>query len=198
MMKPVIKFVLPLAVLGLLGGCGSQTKSHSASSNKPKTSKVAKNKAVNSSNSAASQSSVTQSSSDSESSVASSQSSSSSEHQHSVKSPATSQQPTKASSAKTKMTQAHPAVTQQSVASKISQTLGGQYAPQDLAFQFSQSGAGTYTVQVQENHQSPNMKAKGADPSTSPTVAWFKTNTNGQLLKSVDGGATYTVVGNAY
>jgi hypothetical protein len=195
MMKPVIKFVLPLAVLGLLGGCGSQTKSHSASSNRPKTSKVAKNKAVSSS-SVTSQSSTVQSSSDSASSAGSSQSSSSSAR--SVKSPAISQQPVKTSSAKTKMTQTHPAVTQQSVASKISQTLSGQYAPQDLAFQFSQSGAGTYTVHVQENHQSPNMKAKGADPSTSPTVAWFKTNTNGQLLKSVDGGATYTVVGNAY
>ncbi|WP_203649923.1 hypothetical protein [Secundilactobacillus yichangensis] len=189
-MKQLIKVVLPLAVLSLLGGCGSQTKSHSGST-KPKTTKVAK-KAADKVNSI--------SDSSSKKTTADSDSSSQSEktNQISGESGSSTQQQAKANHAQTAVTKAHPAVTQQTVANRISQSLSGRYAPQDLTFQFSQSGAGTYTVQVQENHQSPNMKAQGADPSTSPTIAWYKTNASGQLLKSVDGGVTYTIVGNAY
>ena len=179
-MKTLIKIVLPMAVLGLLGGCGSQTKSHSASS---ESSAKTENKVAN--NSSASQSSSEQ---------AASESTSSSEKT----SGKTGEKVTSEQQNKTSTTQTHPAVTQQSVANRIAQSLSNQYAPQDLTFQFSQSGSGTYVVQVRENHQSANMRAQGADPSTSPTIAWYKTNANGQLLKSVDGGVTYVVVGNAY
>lgn len=197
-MKQLIKVVLPLAVLGLLGGCGSQTKSHSGSA-KTKTAKVTKKAANHVSSTSESTSEKPASSVDS---AAQSGKASGSAEENTASAP----QQTKTSQAKTNtnngsktaVTKAHPAVTQQSVASRISQSLSSQYKPQDLAFQFSQSGSGTYTVQVQENHQSANMQAKGADPSTSPTIAWFKTNASGQLLKSVDGGVTYAVVGNAY
>lgn len=198
-MKQLIKVVLPFAVLGLLGGCGSQTKSHSDAA-KTKTAKVTKKTAhhVSSTSNAVSGKQASSAETSARSQKAS---------QPAEKRAASTQQQAKASQAKansnkepkTAVTKAaHPAVTQQSVASRISQSLSGQYKPQDLAFQFSQSGSGTYTVQVQENHQSPNMQAKGADPSTSPTIAWFKTNASGQLLKSVDGGVNYSVVGNAY
>lgn len=189
-MKQLIKVVLPLAVLGLLGGCGSQTKTHSRSS-KPKTTKVAK-KATDKVNSI-SDSSAEKTTSDSDSSSQSEKT-----NQATGTSSSSTQQQAQSKRSQTAVTKTHPAVTQQSVANRISQSLSGRYAPQDLTFQFSQSGAGTYTVQVQENHQSANMKARGADPSTSPTIAWYKTNANGQLLKSVDGGVSYTVVGNAY
>lgn len=197
-MKQLIKVVLPLAALGLLGGCGSQTKSHSDSA-KTKTARVTKKAAnhVSSTSDATSGKLV----SSAASSAQTKKTSGSAE-----KNTASTPQQAKTSQAKantnqvpkTAVTKAHLAVTQQSVASRISQSLSSQYKPQDLAFQFSQSGSGIYTVQVQENHQSPNMQAKGTDPSTSPTIAWFKTNASGQLLKSVDGGVNYAVVGSAY
>lgn len=179
-MKSLIKFVLPLAVLGLLGGCGAQSKSQSDSS-KTSSSKVAK-------------SATSHSQSESNKSDSDSTSDSNSQSDQSVNdSNATST----TKNANTVKKSSH-AVTQQTIASRISRLLSYQYAPQDLTMQFSQSASGTYTIQVQENHQSPNMKAQGADPNTSPTIAWFKTNTSGQLLKSTDGGVSYTVVGNAY
>lgn len=188
-MKTLIKIVLPLAFLGLLGGCGSQTKSHSASK-ESKTTEVAKSK-TNSSSSSSTSDFSTKASSES-----SSESEKPSEKKQDSQTIAKSQVQAKGS--QNNVTQSHPAVTQRVLASRISRLLSGQYAPQDLSFQFNQAGSGIYTVQVQENHQSPNMKAKGADPSTSPTIAWFKTNAQGQLLKSVDGGVNYVVVGNAY
>lgn len=72
-----------------------------------------------------------------------------------------------------------------------------QYNRQDLLMAVTAVN-GIFTVQVQENHQSPNMKKMGADPNVNPTVAWFQSNTNGQLLRSDNGGASYYVVGNAY
>ncbi|HBF74055.1 MAG TPA: hypothetical protein DDW71_02195 [Lactobacillus sp.] len=189
-MKTLIKIVLPMAVLGLLGGCGSQTKSHSASK-ESKTTEVAKPKTNSSSSSSSTSDSSTKPVAES-----SAQSEQPSEKRQNNQTTAKTQAKTQSSQAD--VTQSHPAVTQQMLASRISRLLSGQYAPQDLSFQFNQAGSGIYTVQVQENHQSPNMKAKGADPSTSPTIAWFKTNAKGQLLKSVDGGVNYVVVGNAY
>lgn len=188
MMTRLIKIILPLAVVGLLGGCGSQSKSHSDTSSKATSSKVAKRSTSESSSSESLQSS--------QSSSARSQSSANSSSER-VSSNATSvtRSARRSSQATTKAT---PAVNQKTIASRISRLLSNQYAPQDLTMQFTQSAYGTYTVQVQENHQSANMRARGADPNTSPTIAWFKTNTQGQLLKSVDGGATYQVVGNAY
>lgn len=177
--------MLPMAVLGLLGGCGSQEKSHSAST-KSQTSQVAKSKTSSRSESDSSTKTVAESSTEAKKPSEKKQDSQTTKQQAQTK------------GSQENVTESHPAVTQQVLASRISRLLSGQYAPQDLSFQFNQSGAGIYTVQVQENHQSPNMKAKGADPSTSPTIAWFKTNAKGQLLKSVDGGVNYVVVGNAY
>lgn len=178
-----------MAVLGLLGGCGSQTKSHSASK-ESKTTEVAKPKTNSSSSSSTSDSSTKP--------VAESSAESAQPSEKRQNNQTTAKTQAKTQSSQANVTQSHPAVTQQMLASRISRLLSGQYAPQDLSFQFNQAGSGIYTVQVQENHQSPNMKAKGADPSTSPTIAWFKTNAKGQLLKSVDGGVNYVVVGNVY
>ncbi len=40
--------------------------------------------------------------------------------------------------------------------------------------QISQSSPNIYTVQVRENHQSPNMRAKYVDPSTSQRLLGLK------------------------
>ncbi|MTV82068.1 hypothetical protein [Secundilactobacillus folii] len=199
-MKRLIRVVLPLALLSLLGGCGSQTKSHSGSSSKTPSSKVAKhssNQASTSKQQAGSASTSDSSNSNSASSSSTTTGNSSSKTSNATSGSAATST-TKSQQRGASAQKASPAVSQQTIASRISRLLSNQYAPQDLAMQFSQSTNGTYTVQVQENHQSPNMKAKGADPNTSPTIAWFKTNTSGQLLKSTDGGASYQVVGNAY
>ena len=46
-------------------------------------------------------------------------------------------------------------------------------------------------IQVTENHNSANMKAKGVDPNTAPTVAWFEVTTSGELYRSDNGGASF-------
>lgn len=185
-MKNVIKLVLPIAVIGLLAGCGGQSQATHDSSNKTTSSQ-------SSSKQSSSKTSSDESTSTSESQSSESAASQSSSSQSSQSAQQSSGQQSSQSTAK-----ATPAISQKTLASRITRLLSNQYAPQDLSMQFSQSQAGTYTIQVTENHQSANMKAQGADPNTSPTVAWFQTNSKGQLLESKDGGATYAVVGNAY
>jgi hypothetical protein len=51
---------------------------------------------------------------------------------------------------------------------------------------------------IKENHQSDAMKQAGADPNTSPTVAHYRINANGELEKSSDGLNSWTVVSRTY
>lgn len=51
---------------------------------------------------------------------------------------------------------------------------------------------------IKENHQSDAMKQAGADPNTSPTVAHYRINANGELEKSSDGLNDWTVVSRTY
>lgn len=190
--KQVVKWGLPLLMLGVLGGCGQNKQSQSQSES------TASSKQVKQSDQSSSDSSMSASTS-SESDAATSASDATSTTQSNASTAATSssqsadstqKNTTKSSSASTTGT-----VSQASVLNQVYQQLSGQYARQDLLMQVSQGQPGIYTVQVQENHQSANMKSAGADPSTTPTVAWFQTNQQGQLLRSDNGGASYYVVG---
>lgn len=190
--KQVVKWGLPLLMLGVLGGCGQNKQSQSQSES------TASSKQVKQSDQSSSDSSTSASTS-SESDAATSASDATSATQSTASTAATSssqsadsaqKNTTKSSSASTTGT-----VSQASVLNQVYQQLSGQYARQDLLMQVSQGQPGIYTVQVQENHQSANMKSAGADPSTTPTVAWFQTNQQGQLLRSDNGGASYYVVG---
>ena len=51
---------------------------------------------------------------------------------------------------------------------------------------------------IKENHQSDAMKQAGADSNTSPTVAHYRINANGELEKSSDGLNSWTVVSRTY
>ncbi|WP_461244483.1 hypothetical protein [Secundilactobacillus muriivasis] len=190
--KQVVKWGLPLLMLGVLGGCGQNKQSQSQSES------TASSKQVKQSDQSSSDSS-TSASTNSESDAATSASDATSATQSTASTAVTSssqsadsaqKNTTKSSSASTTGT-----VSQASVLNQVYQQLSGQYARQDLLMQVSQGQPGIYTVQVQENHQSANMKSAGADPSTTPTVAWFQTNQQGQLLRSDNGGASYYVVG---
>ncbi|GAA3601572.1 hypothetical protein [Secundilactobacillus similis] len=190
--KQVVKWGLPLLMLGVLGGCGQNKQSQSQSES------TASSKQVKQSDQSSSDS-ATSASTSSESDAATSASDATSTTQSNASTAATSssqsadstqKNTTKSSSANTTGT-----VSQASVLNQVYQQLSGQYARQDLLMQVSQGQPGIYTVQVQENHQSANMKSAGADPSTTPTVAWFQTNQQGQLLRSDNGGASYYVVG---
>lgn len=190
--KQVVKWGLPLLMLGVLGGCGQNKQSQSQSES------TASSKQVKQSDQSSSDS-ATSASTSSESDAATSASDATSTTQSNASTAATSssqsadstqKNTTKSSSASTTGT-----VSQASVLNQVYQQLSGQYARQDLLMQVSQGQPGIYTVQVQENHQSANMKSAGADPSTTPTVAWFQTNQQGQLLRSDNGGASYYVVG---
>lgn len=190
--KQVVKWGLPLLMLGVLGGCGqgkqSQSQSEStASSKQVKQSDQSSSDSVTSA-STSSESDATTSASDATSATQSNASTAATSSSQSADS--TQKNTTKSSSASTTGT-----VSQASVLNQVYQQLSGQYARQDLLMQVSQGQPGIYTVQVQENHQSANMKSAGADPSTTPTVAWFQTNQQGQLLRSDNGGASYYVVG---
>ena len=135
------------------------------------------------------------SSSSSEPSSSASVSSSQSEESTSGKATSTTKSAGSSSSSSSAATSGQ--VTQTSVLNAVANQMASQYNRQDIIMSTMQSN-GIYTVQVQENHQSAGMKAKGADPSINPTVAWFQTNTKGQLLRSDNGGQSYYVVGNAY
>lgn len=191
--KQVVKWGLPLLMLGILGGCGQGKQSQSQSDS------TASSKQVKQSDQSSSES-VAPASTSSESVVSTSASNETSAAQSTTSATVTSSKPsadntqkntTKSSSASTTTG----TVSQASVLNQVYQQLSGQYARQDLLMQVSQNQPGIYTVQVQENHQSANMKSAGVDPSTTPTVAWFQTNQQGQLLRSDNGGASYYVVG---
>jgi hypothetical protein len=191
--KQVVKWGLPLLMLGVLGGCGQNKQSQSQSES------TASSKQVKQSDQSSSDSSMSASTS-SESDAATSTSDATSTTQSTASTAATSSSQS-ADSAQKNTTKSSSAstttgtVSQASVLNQVYQQLSGQYARQDLLMQVSQGQPGIYTVQVQENHQSANMKSAGADPSTTPTVAWFQTNQQGQLLRSDNGGASYYVVG---
>lgn len=135
-------------------------------------------------------------------SVVSSSDSSSSESSSSVDTSAASVKPSQKAKKTTRTKKAATTanqgqVTQTSVLNAVANQMSSQYSRQDILMSASNVN-GIYTVQVQENHQSPAMQQRGVDPSVNPTVAWFQTNTKGQLLRSDNGGASYYVVGNAY
>lgn len=188
--KQVVKWGLPLLMLGVLGGCGQNKQSQSQSES------TASSEQVKQSDQSSSDSSTSASTS-SESDAATSASDATSTTQSTASTAATSSSQSADSAQKntTKSSSASTTVSQASVLNQVYQQLSGQYARQDLLMQVSQGQPGIYTVQVQENHQSANMKSAGADPSTTPTVAWFQTNQQGQLLRSDNGGASYYVVG---
>lgn len=188
--KQVVKWGLPLLMLGVLGGCGQNKQSQSQSES------TASSEQVKQSDQSSSDSSTSASTS-SESDAATSASDATSTTQSDASTAATSSSQSADSAQKntTKSSSASTTVSQASVLNQVYQQLSGQYARQDLLMQVSQGQPGIYTVQVQENHQSANMKSAGADPSTTPTVAWFQTNQQGQLLRSDNGGASYYVVG---
>lgn len=191
--KQVVKWGLPLLMLGVLGGCGqnkqSQSQSESTTSSKQAKSSDQSISESATSASTSSESDATTSSTDAASSAQSNGSTATTSSTQTVD--GTQKSTTKSSSASTTTG----TVSQASVLNQVYQQLSGQYARQDLLMQVSQGRPGIYTVQVQENHQSANMKSAGADPSTTPTVAWFQTNQQGQLLRSDNGGASYYVVG---
>lgn len=202
-MKPILKLMVPLALSVLLVGCGNSSQSGSSKKAETQTSQSSKksDKTTTSAADKASSSSnaSTSASSDSNSDANYRVESSSTTNAASTSSADTSSDVTTSQSADqtSSATQTH-TVYQSTLTERIYRLLSGAYARQDLIMQISQTSPNIYTVQVRENHQSPNMRAKYVDPSTSPTVAWFKTNSTGQLLRSDDGGATYYVVGTAY
>ncbi|KRK48767.1 hypothetical protein GPK34_08280 [Secundilactobacillus kimchicus] len=184
MKKKVIGLLIPVLLAGVLVGCGGQhQKSEATSSTVSSSSKPSE-----------SSSSVASQSSDSSSTATSSQSATvaSSSSQASQQSSAADQSTSASWNSPTHKRKNR--VSKTAVLNAVANQMSSQYKRQDLLMAATQFN-GIYTVQVQENHQSKNMQNQGVDPSVNPTVAWFQTNTSGQLLRSDNGGASYYVVG---
>lgn len=202
-MKTILKLMVPLALSTLLVGCGnSSSQSGSTKKAETTTSQSAKKKDTKTTTTAdktSSSSAVSSSSASSNGANYTVQSSSTTSADSTSSTTADSDATTSQSADQTSSsTTQGPTINQNTLTERIYRLMSGAYARQDLIMQITQTSTNIYTVQVRENHQSPNMRAKYVDPNTSPTVAWFKTNSTGQLLQSKDGGATYYVVGTAY
>lgn len=160
----------------ILAGCGSNQASQS-SSNEASSSKSSQSKAVSSSISK-----ETSSRSSSASSTTSSSSNASS-----------------ASSSKTSTKDTQATTTSMSLSDMYNwaySQVSRQYARQDISMTSYKADNGATIIQIVENHNSPNMKAKGVDPNTAPTIAWFEVTTKGALYRSDDGGANFYLVAN--
>lgn len=57
----------------------------------------------------------------------------------------------------------------------------GKFNEDDYLYRTYKNDQGIVMYEVSENHNSPNMKAAGADPNTQPVIATIFVNANGQL-----------------
>lgn len=191
-MKKVFSVLLVSVATLTLAGCQSNDSSKTQQSTKQETSQVSKNAQSKQASSNTSKKTAAAESSDKTTSDASSSKQTSSTSDSATSQSQTQQQTSDQTTANAQN------LTSQQVQNWVARYLDGNYQTGDLTYTMNKDQNGELLIQVKENHQSTNMQNQGADPNTSPTIGWFKVNSQGQLLKSPDAGASWNVVSNSY
>ncbi|MFC6171225.1 hypothetical protein [Loigolactobacillus jiayinensis] len=206
-MKKLFGVLLIGVTAATLAACGNGSASQdSTSDTSQKTSQVSKktsskkaastDSATNSASSASSSADASSTSANESTAVSASDTSSSSTTASTTSSAASASATAQSQTATTSADGLN--LTTAQVQNWVARNISGNYQDGDLSYAMSKDANGELVIQVRENHNSANMQAQGADTSTAPTIGWYKVNSQGQLLRSPDAGASWNVVSSSY